>query len=71
MTNRDRQLILRAIENCENRETQTCEEYAKLHPEHRKRREADRDMFLFATMMVRFEIERMIEEDEKRLKGLT
>lgn len=68
---RDRQLIRCAIDNCENREKDTCEQYAKLNPEHRKRIEANRDMFLFATMMVRMEIDRMIEEDEKRLKGLT
>ena len=71
MTTRDKQLIRRAIENCENREKNTCEEYSKLHPEHRKRIEANRDMFLFATMMVRLEIERMTEADEKRLKCLT
>lgn len=71
MTTRDKQLIRIAIENCENREKEHCEHCARLTPGHRKRIEANRDMFLFATMMVRFEIERMIEEDEKRLKCLT
>jgi KaiC/GvpD/RAD55 family RecA-like ATPase len=71
MTVRDYQLIRCAIDNCENREKKTCEQYARLNPTHRKRIEANRDMFLFATMMVRMEIDRMIEEDNRRLKGLT
>ena len=69
MSNRDYQLVRRAIENCENREKQFCEDCIKSNPEDRKRIENNRDMFLFATMMVRFEIERMIKEDEKRLRA--
>ena len=71
MTTRDYQLIRRAIDNCENREKEHCEYCANLNPAHRKRIEANRDMFLFATMMVRLEIDRMIEQDKSMLKGLT
>ena len=71
MTTRDKQLILRAIENCENREKRICDNYIQLNPDHKQRIEQNRHMFLFATMMVRMEIESMIEADEKRLKGLT
>ncbi len=69
MTTRDKRLIRCAIDNCENREKELCEDSIRRNPEHRKRIEANRDLFLFATMMVRFEIERMIEEDERRQKG--
>lgn len=69
MTTRDRQLILRAIENCENREKRFCQEYSALNPADRDKRERILNNFLFATMMVRFEIDRMIEADELRSKG--
>lgn len=69
MTTRDMQLIRIAIKNCENREMEHCEHCARLDPDNRERIEENRDMFLYATMMVRFEIERMIEEDNRRLKG--
>lgn len=65
MTTRDKQLILRAIENCENREKRFAQEHSELNPADSDRRERILNNFLFATMMVRFEIERMIEEDEK------
>ena len=69
MTTRDYQLIRRAIANCENQEKQFCEDCIKTNPEHRKRIEANRDMFLYATMMVRFEIDRMIKDDERRMRA--
>ena len=69
MTQRDYRLIMAAIDNCENREKQTCEDFCKLRPEGRNRFEEHRDIFLFATMMLRFEIERMIKNDEERLKA--
>lgn len=65
MKQADYMLITRAIENCEDREKRLCEEYSKLHPEDRKRIEANRDMFLFAAMMIRNEIDRMIKENRR------
>lgn len=67
MTTKDRQLIRCAIDNCENRERQTCEDFIKLHPEHQQKFEEHCDIFLFATMMVRMEIERMIEKGEQNI----
>lgn len=66
MTTRNKRLISFAIDNCENREKRLCENCIQLNPDHRQRIEANRDLFLFATMMVRMEIKKMIEEDEKR-----
>ncbi len=66
MTTRDKKLIRCAIDNCEEREKRICENYIRLNPEHKERVEANRDMFLFATMMVRMEIESMIEKEEAR-----
>lgn len=63
MNTHDYNLILRAIENCEDRERRTCQNYINLHPEDRNRIEHNRDMFLFATYMVRMELDRMIEGD--------
>ncbi len=66
MTQSEYMLIIRAIENCEAIERTTCESYAILNPEHRERIEHNRDMFLFATMMVRMEIDRMIKGHVRR-----
>ena len=66
MTTRDKQLVLRAIENCEAREKLFCEKYTALNPADKDRRERILNNFLFATMMVRMEFERMVEEDEKK-----
>lgn len=57
----DYNLILRAIENCEEREKLTCEGYITLFPENRERIENNRDMFLFATFMVREELDRLLK----------
>lgn len=66
---RDFQLVMRAIENCENREKIFCEDYCKLNPGDRKNRERDRDLVLLGLMHAKFEIHRMIEEDERRQKA--
>ena len=57
----DYNLILRAIENCEDREKRICQTYINLNPEHRERIEHNRDMFLFATFMVREELDRLLK----------
>ena len=57
----DYNLIIRAIENCEEREKLTCESYITSCPEHRERIEQNRDMFLFATYMVRMELDRLLK----------
>ena len=69
MTTRDKQIIEIAIINCENLEKQICADYIKLCPEYRQRIEANRDMFLLATKMVRKEIERLIEKEEQQSKA--
>ena len=61
MTKSEYMLIIRSIENCEDRERRLCEKYSSLHPGDRKRIEANRDMFLLATMMVRNEIDRNLQ----------
>lgn len=66
MTAREKRLIFQAIDTCEERNNRICENYANLNPEHRKRIETNRDLFLFATTMVRMEIERTIKEDKAR-----
>ena len=61
MTKADYLSVIRAIENCEDREMRFCEEYSELNPGDRERRERDRDMFLLATMMVRCELDRLLK----------
>ena len=60
MTNADYITVIRAIENVEDRERRMCEEYSRLNPAHRERREEERDLFLLATMHVRFELDRLL-----------
>jgi len=69
VTTKEKQLIFQAIDICEERHTRICENYANLNPEHRKRIETNRDLFLFATTLVRMEIERTIGADERRAKA--
>jgi hypothetical protein len=60
MTKADYNLFIRAIENCEEREKRICQNYIDLNPGDRNRIEQNRDMFLFATYMVRMELDRMM-----------
>ena len=69
MTTRDRMLVLRAIENCENRERKFYEDIVERHPADKDRQERILNNFLFAAMMVRYEIERMIEQDEAKTRA--
>lgn len=66
MNRRDKQRILQAIDNCEERNKKAFENFAAQNPDHRKRIETNRDLFLFAVTAVRMEIEQAIGQDERR-----
>jgi hypothetical protein len=57
--------IIRAIETVENSEKRYCNDYIKLNPADKSRRERDRDLILCGLMRARFEIEKRYNETLK------
>ena len=58
----DYDTILAAIDSCDEREKQICQDYIILNPDDKDRIERIRDIFLFATYMVRQELETMLKK---------
>lgn len=69
MTAREKRLVFQAIEALEERNKKAFENFANQNPNHRKRIETNRDLFLLATTMVRMELEQAIGQDERRAKA--
>ena len=44
--------VITEIENLQREEKRYCEEYCKLNPEDKERRERDRDLVLYAYMRI-------------------
>lgn len=63
MTKADFSSIMCALDNVENREKQYCNRYCELNPDDRKRREADRDLYLLAIYAAKQEIKRQVKID--------
>ena len=63
MTKTDLFSIMGAIDNVEEREKRYCNRYCELNPDDRKRREADRDLYLLAIYAVKQEIKRQVKID--------
>lgn len=56
MTKIDLHELLRAIERREEQEDRLCNDYCELNPEDAKRRRRDRDLFRYALMLVRLDV---------------
>lgn len=57
--------IRRAIERREEQEQRLCDEYIKLNPQDKKRRNRDKQLIDYAFMLIRLDVEQIERSIEK------
>ena len=67
MTKAELNEIMFALDDLEERECQMCDEYVKLNPQDKRRRENDRNLYRLAILQARYEIKRRIETGHLRI----
>lgn len=62
MTEAEYITMMNAISVCEDRERWYCDEYCRLNPQDRERRERDRELVLCGLMSARYQLEREFKD---------